>query len=82
MRAYSVSFAQAVMPGMLSLSARQRNRFVAGPGFKDGRVLFAMSITKWEAVEALPPFPRKKIVRSSSRAFRKTGTIFRIASSR
>jgi hypothetical protein len=27
-----------------------------------------MSVTKWEASEALPPFPKKKIVRSSVRA--------------
>ncbi len=51
---YSVSLAQAVTLSTLSTRATQRNRFPS-PRI----VALPMSTTKWDAVEALPPLPKK-----------------------
>src|SRR5208282_1887637 len=52
------------MPGILSLRLTQRNRR-PGPRPSVPPATLAISVTKWEAVDALPPFPKKKIARSS-----------------
>jgi len=63
MSSYFESFAHAVISGTLSVSAITRNRF-----FEPFTVPLPRSHAKWEARAALPPFPKRKIVRCRSYA--------------